>query len=306
MKTDFIRITDIQRYSVHDGPGIRTVVFFKGCPLRCPWCQNPETQSSENELAVFADRCIGCGACLDACPQNAIMAAADGAPQTDKGLCAACGICAKVCYSHCRRLYGQTLPVAEAFHAAARDRVFFENSSGGVTLSGGEPLYQAEAAAKLLRLLKAGGISTAVETCGYGCREDFLRVLEYTDVVLFDLKMIDRDRHKALTGADNGPILDNLHSVAGTGADLVVRVPIIPGVNDDEDNLKRTAGQAMAAGAREAHLLGFHHAGRPKWQGLGKIYEYANLKSAGPESLGAARAIFESAGLRADIGGGGA
>ncbi|MCL1895256.1 MAG: glycyl-radical enzyme activating protein [Clostridiales bacterium] len=355
-RTDLIRVTDIQRYSVHDGPGIRTVVFFKGCPLRCAWCQNPETQAPESELALFPDRCIGCGECIRVCPSGAIGAAEDGPStgrepspgaaedgpstgqgrcteaaeegpstgrepspgaaeeglssdwglRTDRGLCTACGACVQVCYAGARCIYGKPMTVADVLEEAVRDRVFFDNSGGGVTLSGGEPLFQATAAAKLLRQLKVFGIHTAVETCGYGDGDDFSHILAHTDCVLFDIKHMDSAKHLEFTGVDNALILENLDRAAGSNADLVIRLPLIPGVNDDDENLRQTAGLAQKVGAKEVHLLGFHQAGRSKWQGLGRDYRFAALGGAAPEKLDAAKAIFEAVGVGACIGGGGA
>jgi len=191
------------------------------------------------------------------------------------------------------------------FETAARDRVFFENSGGGVTLSGGEPLFQASAAAKLLSLIKASGIPTAVETCGYGSTGDFERVLEYTDHVLFDLKLMDGKRHVDATGTDNGLILENLGRAASSATKLIVRVPVVPGVNDDEENLRAIAGHAASIGVKEIHILAFHQAGRSKWDALRKAYPLKDLKVADGDSLVAAKKILEKAGLSVNVGGGG-
>ncbi|MDR1797277.1 MAG: glycyl-radical enzyme activating protein [Clostridiales Family XIII bacterium] len=294
------RISDVQRFSVHDGPGIRTVVFFKGCPLRCLWCQNPETQSTEKQLALYPDHCIGCGGCLYACSHGAV----DIAFSTDRAQCAVCGACA-VCVADARKIIGEDWELADLAALCMRDRAFYERTGGGVTLGGGEPLAQAGAAAALLALLKQEGLHTAVETSGYSSKADFAALCENTDLFLFDLKVMDAKKHERFCGKPNGPILANLDVAAKAGKEIVIRIPLVPGINDDGENLRATARAALRARAAEVHILPFHQAGRSKWKSIGMRYALGEAGSPGEESLLLAKRVFANEGLPVSIGGGG-
>ncbi|MBN2206455.1 MAG: glycyl-radical enzyme activating protein [Candidatus Aminicenantes bacterium] len=234
-------VFDVQRYALHDGPGIRTTVFLKGCPLRCLWCHNPEGQLGDPELVVRPERCLAeCRACLSACPEKAIRKKA-GRVRVDAGACRSCGACAEVCPTGALELAGRRISAADAVAEAARDAVFFEESGGGVTFSGGEPLAQPEFLEEMLKACRDRGLATAVDTCGYVPYEILERIEPLTDLFLYDLKVMDAAKHLKLTGADNALILDNIKRLVRSGARVVVRIPVVPGVNDDEDNIVRTA-----------------------------------------------------------------
>ncbi len=223
-------IFNIQRYSIHDGPGIRTTVFFKGCPLRCLWCQNPESQTFQQELFFNRDRCTGCGRCLPACPEKAIEIV-EGRSRTLRTLCNVCGACAEVCPEEARVLMGKVVSAKEVFAEVDKDAVFYERSGGGVTLSGGEPLAQPEFAIEILSLCKNAGIHTAIETCGHAPWETVERVLKVVDLVLYDLKHMDPVEHRKITGVSNALALENLKRVyRESHLALSIRIPVIPGL----------------------------------------------------------------------------
>jgi pyruvate formate lyase activating enzyme len=297
-------ITDIQRFSVHDGPGIRTLVFFKGCPLKCIWCQNPETLSASPQLFYSESECIRCGSCVGECPQRAIRETADGLV-FERGRCRVCGRCVERCYAGARRLVNREVGVEEVLAEVMKDLVFYRNSGGGVTLSGGEVTLYPEFARELLRRAKAAGIHTAIETCGHAEWPDLKRILDYTDLVLFDLKHTDPAKHELYTGADNRKILDNLGRLSRLGTPLVVRFPLIPGVNDDRDTLRGVARLSKEAKAAEVHILPFHQLGQSKWSALGRAYQCAQIPCPSQEAIAEAKAIMSQEGIKVNVGGAG-
>ncbi len=227
------QIFNVMRFSTHDGPGIRTTVFLKGCPLSCWWCHNPENWQHVPSEVYIADRCIDCGICIEACPNQALARTPQGIT-ADPARCTHCGRCVDACPSEARERTGWPVTVPELVSTIERDIPFYEQSKGGVTFSGGEPLCQAEF---LMAMLKACGqleIHRAVDTCGYAASDLLLQVARFTDLFLFDLKALDPVTHRAETGVDNAGILANLKQLSGSGADIVIRIPLIPGVNDDE------------------------------------------------------------------------
>jgi pyruvate formate lyase activating enzyme len=232
-------VFNLQRCSVHDGPGIRTTVFLKGCPLACTWCHNPEGIETAPVLMLSADRCLSCRMCAEACPIDDGGAAPAGEPW-ERSRCTRCGSCVEACPADARELAGREYRVAELLEAIERDRVFYDTSDGGVTFSGGEPLAQAGFLVDCLRECRRRGLHTAVDTCGLAPRETLLEIAELTDLVLYDLKHMDPDRHRAETGADNRIILDNLRALSARGTELWIRVPLIPGFNDDPENIDAT------------------------------------------------------------------
>lgn len=227
------RIFEIKRFAVHDGDGVRTTVFFKGCPLRCRWCHNPEGLRPGTELALFAHLCKGCGSCAEVCGSGAHVFSGQG-HGIDREKCTFCGKCEKACPDDALKIYGREITVGGLVPILLEDREFYDVSGGGVTLSGGECLLQADFCAELLEKLKEEGISTAVDTCGYVKREELEKVIPFTDVFLYDIKAADSGVHESLTGVPNGLILDNLRYLDGVGAKTEIRIPLVPGLNDGE------------------------------------------------------------------------
>jgi len=290
------RLFDVQRYSIHDGPGIRTTVFLKGCPARCLWCHNPESQSFVPQVLVVETRCISCGSCARACPR--------GAPPPGSSLCTACGACVEACPSGARQLAGREATVSELMEEVLRDRLFYDESGGGVTFSGGEPLAQPEFLAALLAACRAASLHTAVDTCGAAPRQRLLALTPLVDLFLFDVKLVDDARHRALTGLPAGPILDNLRALAAAGARLWVRVPVIPGYTDAEADLAATAALlAGLPGIGKVCLLPYHATGARKTARLGRSYPLGELAPPPAGRLESLAALFRGRGLAVQIGG---
>ncbi len=245
------RIFQIRRFVFDDGPGIRTTVFFKGCPLSCIWCHNPEGISFKKEVVSNPANCIGCGDCDCVCPTGAA---------TGKGTCSACGDCAEACPANARRLCGTDYTIGELLQCLLRDQPFFESSGGGVTLSGGEPTAWMEYAGELAESLKDHGINVALQTCGYFNWDKFRRLLlPYLDLVFYDIKLIDPVQHLAFTGVRNEGILENLVRLkASNGPEIVVRTPMVPGLTDTPENLQGTSDFVRTAGLRDYRLLSFN------------------------------------------------
>jgi len=262
-------VFDIRRFSVHDGPGIRTTVFLKGCPLRCSWCHNPEGLSAAPEVVWRDERCTRCGTCLATCPEEALAWSGDR-PALDGVRCTLCGECAAVCYAEAREVLGRTVSVAEVVAEVERDRPFYEQSGGGVTFSGGEPLAQPAFLAEALHTCRLREIHTVLDTSGYAPWAALDALRADVDLFLFDVKLVDDDRHRDVTGVSNATILENLARLAAGGHEIVLRLPLIPGVNDDEDNLRDTATLAAALGVARVDVLPFHRLGSDKYARLGR------------------------------------
>lgn len=226
-------ISDIKRFAVHDGDGIRTTVFLKGCPLKCVWCHNPEGISFKPQLAYFENKCIGCGECASVCPVGAQKVTENG-HVFDRHLCVSCGKCEAVCLGEALKFHGKEMTVAELLPLLLEDKDFYETSGGGVTLSGGECLCQADFCAELLRALKEKGIHTAVDTCGFVSQSALDQVIPYTDVFLYDIKAFDEDVHRRCTGRSNKQILENLKYLDACGKSIEIRIPFVPNYNDDQ------------------------------------------------------------------------
>lgn len=255
---------DIQRYSIHNGPGIRSTVFLKGCPLSCPWCHNREGLDPEPELVLEGERCVRCGACLSVCPHGGGEDAGEGLPHVPAA-CVRCGRCVEACAMEARRLVGRSMSVSEVVGKAERDRPFYEETHGGVTFSGGEPFMQPAFLLACLRACRERDLHTAVDTCGYAPKAVMLESMAFTDLYLYDLKSVDAGRHRALTGVPPRPITENLQALDEAGARIWVRLPLIPGINDDEMSLEGI-GRFVAAlsRTRRLHLLPYEHHGRGK------------------------------------------
>ncbi len=261
-------IYNIQRFCIHDGPGIRTTVFFKGCPLRCAWCANPESRELKPQLMIRPTRCMRCGRCVDICPNHALYYDQDGTVRIRWSLCDQCHACVGACTSGALEVIGEAMGVPRIIHEVEKDRLFYRNSGGGVTISGGEPLFQPDFLLELLAALRLQGMHTALDTCGY-CEADLLSlVLPEVDLFLFDVKHLDACKHREFTGADNRCILENLRYVAA-GARTWVRVPVIPGFNDSPEDIGAIADFAREIGAEKVSLLPYHEGGLAKHAQIG-------------------------------------
>lgn len=280
-------IFDIQRFSIQDGPGIRTTVFLKGCPLACIWCHNPESQAPGREVMTLEHRCIRCGAHLEVCPGG-----------DDRSGCTTCGRCVEACPTGARQMAGRVYAIEELTRIVLQDRQFYEESGGGVTFSGGEPLLHPEYLAAALDAARVQGLHTAVDTCGFAAPGDLAAVAGLTDLFLYDLKLVDPERHQRHTGASNDLILDNLARLAREHGCLWIRIPVIPGVNDDDAAASAAAAfLAPLPGVREVHLLPYHPTGEAKFARLGRPYSLAGTPAPTAERMRTLAGIYADRGL---------
>jgi pyruvate formate lyase activating enzyme len=292
-------IFDIQRYSVHDGPGIRTVVFFKGCPLRCRWCQNPESLQRTAEIGFHLDRCVGCRNCEEACPEAAILS---GSRRIDRARCTVCGECIDTCHAEALRMVGEEWGRDELLAEVSKDRPFYDDSGGGVTLSGGEPLLQIDFAEGFCSDCRGAGLSVAVETCGAVPFASFRRVLPFLDLVLYDVKAIDPSLHKSWTGSENGSILVNLEKLRESGTPVIPRIPVVPEHTALASNVRQIAAH-LEGRFEEVHLLPYHGWGESKGDLIDRPRPALRIGPPTEEEMRAIGKIFEERGILARVGG---
>lgn len=299
------RIFDLRRYSIYDGPGIRTVVFFKGCPLRCLWCHNPESISNEFELMHWPGRCQRSLKCSEVCPLKAVIKQPDGTTGVDRKICNVCGICARSCPYDAMQVVGQDMTVEEIVEEVEKDRIFYEQSGGGVTLSGGEPFFQPEALEELIDALKARNISVALDTSGFAPEGLFQKIASKVNQVLFDLKLMDSQKHKEFTGVPNELILSNLRKLSSTKTDLWIRIALIGGVNDDDGNIKSTIKflSSLNGAVNNIGLLPYHRGGMDKAGRLGKRESFREFSRVSEKRLLAIEQAFSQAGFQIRKGG---
>jgi pyruvate formate lyase activating enzyme len=279
-------IFDIERFAIKDGPGIRTLVFMKGCPLECKWCANPESHNPRPEIFYYPNKCTGCGRCAMNCPENAITLDGQLGAVTDFGACSTCGLCVAKCFYDARKIVGKQFSVSQLMSEIMKDEPFYRDSGGGVTFSGGEPLIQIEFLLDLLSNCKAKNLHTAIETCGYASWESFQEVLPLLDLVFFDFKHIDAEKHRLWTGADNCRIMDNLIRVSDSFDNLVVRIPVIPFFNNFSAELKKMFAFLSKLRRVEAvELLPYHRLGSSKYKGLGREYGLEGVEALTPDDL---------------------
>lgn len=294
-------VFNIMRYSTHDGPGIRSTVFLKGCPLRCLWCHNPESQNTHPEVMYSGERCVRCGECVVHCWHGA-LSWSDG-PVRDIEKCECCGDCVEACPTGARHIAGQEMTVDKLLHEVEKDRVFYEESGGGVTFSGGEPFCQPAFLEGALDALRENEIHTAVDTSGFVPTETLLHMSHKIDLFLYDLKAMDDERHIRLTGVSNRLILDNLRLLALQNADVVVRIPLVSGLNDSSEEIEPMCRHLSSLGLMRIDLLPYHEIGMEKHQRLGGQRPLESLAAPAPEKVQHIADRFTREGFSVGIGG---
>ncbi len=297
-------IYDIQRFAIHDGPGIRTLVYMKGCPLKCLWCSTPQTQKSSPEIIYIESNCKKCQRCVDDCPNKAIKLSDKGKIKIDRKLCNTCCQCVETCQNQALKLVGNQRTVEELFQDVMKDSPFYRRSNGGVTIGGGEPTMQHEFVSVFLKKCKEIYIHTAIETCLYVKWEDLEKILDHVDLLYFDIKHMDARIHKELTGVSNELILENARR-ASKMRPIIIRIPLIPGCNDSEENLLNTAKFAAELGEnlQRIELLPYHTFGIHTYKQLGRKYELTDIEPPSEEYMIKLKELVESCGVKAQIGG---
>lgn len=295
-------IFNIQRFSLHDGPGIRTIIFFKGCALRCKWCSNPESHSPKPQILYIPINCIQCQKCVQICPKNAISIN-NGNKVIDYSKCDMCGLCVENCCASALEISGRQVEVAELIEEIKKDSIYYSQSGGGVTLSGGETLLQPDFAAELLKECKNHGWNTAIETANFASRSAVEKVMPYTDLFLADLKIYNSKKHEYYTGQGNERIIENIKFIAQSGKNIIIRIPIIPSVNDDVENMYNVVKFANTIGIKEINLLPYHRLGINKYSYLGYDYSLKEILPPPKEKMQELKKIVENAHIKCKIGG---
>lgn len=293
-------VFNVQYFNLHDGPGIRTLVFLKGCPLSCHWCANPESMSRHLELGLNRSLCDRCGNCLEACPEQALFFNDDQSLSVDRNRCNACGKCVSVCYQKALTIYGKEMSAKEVFDAVYRDKIFYEGKGGGITVSGGEPFQQPRFLLAILNLCRNAGIHTCLETTGYTTAKVLDQIFPVTDYVLFDLKHMDSHLHQKFTGKPNRKILDNAKRLAASGIPVMFRMPFIPGFNDTKQNIGATADfikSLKADNIKGIELMPYHRMGMGKYESLDRQYALRDVEPSKPDYVESIRQRFEALGL---------
>ena len=294
-------VTNIQGYSIHDGPGIRTVVFLKGCSLACQWCANPESIAPQVQIGFIKNLCTGCGKCFAACPKEA-LSKDPTKKRIDYSKCVACGKCVEACAYKAMVQYGKPMTVKEVLDAVGRDKMFYETSGGGVTVSGGEPLLHAGFVKELFEMCNDEGINTCVETAGFVPAKAFLSILPVTNHLLFDLKHMDSDKHLKYTGQHNTQILANARIVAESGADVLFRIPLIPSVNDSDENIGETAAFVKSLLRHpKVQLMPFHRLGDSKYKALGVTTLFDECSTMQQDALERVKQMYIEEGVECSI-----
>lgn len=296
-------IFDIKKYAIHDGPGIRTTVFFKGCPMRCSWCHNPESWSPEPELMFRAVRCIRCGQCVEICPEDAIELV-DELPYTDTARCTACGTCIPTCPSQARAIAGRTITVDDVITEIVKDTVFYDESGGGVTFSGGEPLMQPDFLMALLAECRLRGIHTAIDTCCHAEGAMMEKISPLGDLFLCDLKHLDSGKHEHFTGVENGRILENISFLTKSGRPVIIRIPLVPGFNDTVEEITAIVQFVKSLKAiQQINLLPYNSAGVSKAQRLGRNVEILQSQRPDDTLMQTLASTIRRQGFNVNIGG---
>ena len=299
-------VTNIQKYSIHDGDGIRTSVFFKGCPLKCKWCHNPETQSFKKQILTNREKCTGCMSCVSACPNGAIRME-EGKAVTEHNKCNGCGKCVTYCLNNIREAAGKEYTIKELVKELKKDEMFYEESGGGVTLSGGEVMcMDMDYIEKLVKELYRQGITVTIDTCGFAPYDNFKRILPYVNTFLYDIKAMDNEVHKEFIGVDNTLILENLKKLSDDNARIYIRIPTIKGVNAEDDSMKAVIDYLITNKIKVAqvNLLPYHNTGSSKYGRLEVAYEGEQLSAPSNEEMKHFVTLFKEAGfLNTKIGG---
>lgn len=296
-------VINVQKFSVHDGDGVRTTIFFKGCLLSCKWCHNPESQSFTKDLMYYQERCTGCGMCIEVCPKKAVTRVGDKVT-TNRKLCEGCGVCTDYCVNNAREIAGERYTVSQLINMAEKDRIFYEQSHGGITLSGGEVMIQNnDFIVELARKLKKKGYNIAIDTCGQAPTENYERILPYVDMFLYDVKVIDKEKHIKYIGKPNDLILKNLKFISDNGACINIRIPVIGGVNDNEKDMQDIIDwlEEHEIKVYRVNLLPYHNTGSGKYGRLEIPYEGDDFYKPSKEAMEGFKKMFEDANITTTV-----